>query len=102
MSTDQFFSEYEQTKVSYRPVMRGTTGMVVSGHPLATLAGVRILEQGGNAIDAGVAAGICLGILQSDMVNFAGVAPMMIHWENTHETKTVSGLGPWPKAASVD
>jgi len=76
--------------------------MVVSGHHLATQAGVRILEKGGNAIDAGVAAGICLSILQSDMVNFAGVAPIMIYVANTNEIKTISGLGPWPKAASVN
>jgi gamma-glutamyltranspeptidase/glutathione hydrolase len=76
--------------------------MVVSGHHLATQAGVRILEGGGNAIDAGVAAGICLGVLQSDMVNFAGVAPIMIYLADTDEIKTISGLGPWPKGASVD
>jgi gamma-glutamyltranspeptidase/glutathione hydrolase len=76
--------------------------MVVSGHHLATHAGVRVLERGGNAIDAGVAAGICLCVLQSDMVNFAGVAPIMIYSASTSELKTISGLGPWPEAASVD
>jgi gamma-glutamyltranspeptidase len=49
--------------------------MVVSGHYLAAHAGFQILEAGGNAIDAGVAAGIALGVLPSDMVNVAGVAP---------------------------
>ena len=70
---------YEQARFSHRPSVKGTTGMVVSGHSLASTAGMRILDQGGNAIDAGVAAGLCLGVLQSDMVNFAGVAPMMIY-----------------------
>ena len=102
MSTEGIFSEFEQSRSSHRPVARGTTGMVVSGHQLATLAGVRILERGGNAVDAGVAAGICLGVLQSDMVNFAGVAPIMIYLASTKEIRTISGLGPWPKAASVD
>jgi gamma-glutamyltranspeptidase/glutathione hydrolase len=63
---------------------------------------MRILEKGGNAIDAGVATGICLGVLQSDMVDFAGVAPIIIYLANTNECKTISGLGRWPKAASVD
>jgi gamma-glutamyltranspeptidase/glutathione hydrolase len=76
--------------------------MVASGHHLATQAGVRILEKGGNAIDAGVATGICLGVLQSDMVDFAGVAPIIIYLANTNECKIISGLGRWPKAASVD
>jgi len=102
MSTDQVLSVSEQVRVSHRPVMRGQTGMVSSGHHLATLAGTRILDQGGNAIDAGVAAGICLGVLHSDIVNFAGVAPIMIYAAKTNEIKTISGLGPWPKAASVE
>jgi gamma-glutamyltranspeptidase/glutathione hydrolase len=101
MITEQFSTKVEQIRSSHRPLIRATTGMVASGHYLATQAGVRILERGGNAIDAGVAAGICLGILQSDMVNFAGVAPIMIYLANSHEIKTISGLGPWPKAASV-
>ena len=102
MSAEQIFPNFEQSRSSHLPVIRGTTGMVVSGHHLATQAGVRILEKGGNAIDAGVAAGVCLGVLQSDMVNFAGVAPIMVYLANTNEIKTISGLGPWPKGASVD
>ena len=101
MTTDQFSTMSEQARFSHRPLIRGTTEMVVSGHHLATQAGIRILERGGNAIDAGVAAGICLGILQSDMVNFAGVAPIMIYLANSREIRTISGLGCWPKAASV-
>ena len=102
MSIEQIDSDFSQLRSTMRPVMRGTRGMVSSGHHLATLAGVRILERGGNAVDAGVAAGICLGVLQPDMVNFAGVAPIMIYMAGAGELKTISGLGPWPKAASVD
>ena len=102
MSIDKIFSAFEQSRSSHLPVIRGTTEMVVSGHQLATLAGMRILEKGGNAIDAGVAAGICLGVLQSDIVNFAGVAPIMVYLADVNDIKTISGLGPWPKAASVD
>lgn len=99
---DKVHSKHEQTKSSTRPVMRGTLGMVTSGHALATQAGMRILERGGNAIDAGVATGICLDVLITDIVGFAGVAPIIIYLANTKEVRTISGLGPWPKAASVD
>lgn len=102
MSDDIANTGYEQARYSHRPSIKGTTGMVVSGHALASLAGMRILDRDGNAIDAGVAAGICLGVLQSDMVNFAGVAPIMIYSADTRQVKTISGLGPWPRAASVE
>ncbi|TKJ36326.1 gamma-glutamyltransferase, partial [candidate division LCP-89 bacterium B3_LCP] len=102
MSDDKVFSFYEQTRLSMRPVIRGTCEMVVTGHSLATVAGMNILRRGGNAIDAGVAAGICLGVLQPEMVSFAGVAPIMVFNADKNELKTISGLGPWPQAASVD
>lgn len=99
---DRTASKFEKANASYRPTMRGTNGMVASGHQLATRAGVRILERGGNAIDAGVAAGICLGILHGDMVSFGGVAPILVYMADTGKVKSISGLGRWPKAASVD
>ena len=62
-----------------RPDALGTQHAVAAGHPLAAIAAHRILEAGGNAVDAGVAAGICLGVVHSDIVNFAGVAPLMVY-----------------------
>lgn len=101
MSDEKVYSDYEQTRMSYRPAIRGRKQMVVSGHNLATQAAMRILDKGGNAIDAGVAAGLCLAVLQSDMVNFAGVAPMMIYIAKSGVTTTIDGLGVWPKKANV-
>jgi len=86
---------------SYRPTIMGTNAMVASGHYLATQAGARILARGGNAIDAGVAAGLCLTVLHIDMVNLAGVAPIMIYLAEEDRVVTISGLGRWPRAASV-
>jgi gamma-glutamyltranspeptidase / glutathione hydrolase len=102
MGDELVYSKFEVARPSLRPLKRGRTGMIVSGHHLATQAGMRILERGGNAIDAGVAAGLCLGILMPEMVSFAGVAPIMIYMADRAQIKTVSGLGPWPKRASVD
>lgn len=85
-----------------RPETAGTRHAVASGHPLATLAAFRILEAGGNAVDAGVAAGICLGVVHSDLVNFAGVAPIVLYDRHRREVATISGLGPWPRRATVD
>ncbi len=87
---------------AHRPVIMGTRHMVVSGHYLAAHAGFQILEAGGNAIDAGVAAGIALGVLQSDMVNVAGVAPIILYLADRREVITISGLGCWPRAVSTE
>ena len=48
-----------------RPVIMGTFGVVTTGHYLATAIGMRVLENGGNAIDAGVAAGFALNYAQA-------------------------------------
>ncbi len=80
----------------------GRRWMVAAGHSLAAQAAARILEGGGNAVDAGVAAGICLGVVHPDMVSFAGVAPIIVHLAKSRETHTVSGVGPWPRQASVE
>ena len=74
--------------------------MVVAGHYLAAHAGFAILEGGGNAVDAGVAAGLVLGVVQSDLVNVAGVAPIILYLAESADVLTISGLGTWPSAAS--
>jgi len=85
-----------------RPVTKAQQHTISSGHQLATEAGFEILERGGNAVDAGVAAGIALGVLHSDLVNVAGVAPIIIRMANTGKVITIDGLGTWPRAASVE
>ena len=62
-----------------RPALRGTRHMVAAGHYGAAHAAFAILEAGGNAVDAGVAGGIALGVLQPDIVNVAGVAPIILY-----------------------
>src|SRR5207247_7946111 len=78
----------------------GRRWMVVAGHPLAAQAAARILEAGGNAIDAGCAAGMLLGVVHPDMVSFAGVAPILVNIGRTGETFEVSGVGPYQKRAT--
>ncbi len=74
--------------------------MVAAGHYMAAQAGLQVLESGGNAVDAGVAAGIATAVLEPEFVSFAGVAPILIYLAETQEVVTISGLGPWPRAAS--
>ncbi len=87
---------------SLRPLLLGTRHMAVAGHYSAAHAAFAVLEAGGNAVDAGVAAGIALGVLHSDLVNVAGVAPIMIYRADQREVLTISGLGTWPRAVTPD
>jgi len=66
-----------------RSVVMGTKHVAAAGHYLAAHAGFEILEAGGNAVDAGVAAGIAIGVLEPHMVNFAGVASIVKHHIST-------------------
>jgi len=85
-----------------RPEIKGTQHLVSTGHNFASQAAFQILEDGGNAIDAGVCAGIALGVLQSDLVSVGGVAPIIVYVAETQEMVTISGLGWWPRAANVE
>lgn len=87
--------------MTHRPTVYGTRHAISAGHYLAASAGFSILEAGGNAIDAGVAAGIALGVLQPDLVNFAGVAPILIRLADG-TTESIAGLGWWPKSIPAD
>ncbi len=87
---------------SYRAPFMSTNHMVSAGHYLSAAAGHRILEDGGNAIDAGVAAGIALNVLVSEQTSFGGVAPILTYRADKREMKSISGIGRWPKATNLE
>lgn len=59
-------------------------GMVSSAHPLATEVGVRVLAEGGNAVDAAVATAFALAVVEIGMSSIAGRASIMIRSPNGH------------------
>ena len=85
-----------------RPTIMGTRHVIAAGHYLAAHAGFQILEGGGNAVDAGVASGIAMGVLQTDKVSFGGVAPLIVYLAKKKEIHCIDGLGVWPKAITPD
>lgn len=87
---------------SFRPTLLGATHAVATGHYLATSAAYRILEQGGNAVDAGVAAGIVINVVLPQSTSFGGVAPILIYGASDKKVSSISGLGRWPKTASLE
>ena len=84
-----------------RPTVYGPRHAVSAGHYLASTAAMAVLENGGNAIDAGCAAGMCLGVLLPDLVNVAGVAPILIRLADGR-VESIAGLGHWPAALPPD
>jgi gamma-glutamyltranspeptidase/glutathione hydrolase len=84
-----------------RPTVYGTRHAISAGHYLAAAAGFSILEAGGNAVDAGVAAGLALGVLQPDLVSIGGVAPILIRRADG-AVESIAGLGRWPRRLPPD
>lgn len=85
-----------------RPVIAGRKGVVTAGHYLAAGVGMDVLRDGGNAIDAGVAMGFCLAVLEPQNNGIAGESPMLIHHAKSGRTVAISGQGTAPAAATID
>jgi gamma-glutamyltranspeptidase/glutathione hydrolase len=84
-----------------RPELAGTFGMVASTHWLASAAGQAVLEQGGNAFDAAVAAGLVLQVVEPHLNGPGGEVPI-IGFDAAHgEPFVISGQGPAPQAATL-
>lgn len=84
-----------------REAARGTRGAVAGGTDFATDAGMRMLQRGGNAVDAGVAAMLAASVTEYSHFGFGGEAPILIR---TREGKLVSiaGVGVMPKLATAE
>ncbi|HUG14345.1 MAG TPA: gamma-glutamyltransferase family protein [Thermomicrobiales bacterium] len=89
-------------RTSHRPPIQARHAALASGHYLATEAGMRMFRRGGNAIDAGVAAGICIDVLLPDLCNFGGVAPIIVFHKQSGDLVSISGLGNWGRSASME
>ena len=79
----------------------GSRGMVVTNHPLASAAGAEMLAEGGNAVDAGIAALFALSVVEPMMVGLLGGG--MAHLRLPDGTHTVlDGLSTVPAAGRAD
>src|SRR5262249_54455364 len=85
-----------------RPVYMGTHGVVASGHSLAARAGQRMFDKGGNAIDAAVASGFALNILEPQSNGIGGEVPILVYSVKDKKPFAISGQGFAGKRATVD
>jgi gamma-glutamyltranspeptidase / glutathione hydrolase len=84
-----------------RPELRGSFGMVSSTHWLASQTGMAVLERGGNAFDAAVAAGFVLQVVEPHLNGPGGDLPIILFDRKTSAVGVICGQGPAPKAASI-
>ena len=94
------FSPHGVRFSAHRPVVMGRRGMVAASHPLASQAGVRILQKGGNAVDASVAVAATLQVVEPLMSGIGGDGFIMVYMRAEDSVKVVNGTGPAPYAAT--
>jgi gamma-glutamyltranspeptidase/glutathione hydrolase len=75
----------------------GSQGVVVSGKPAATAAGIKILEQGGNAADAGAATLLALSVTYVGAFCVGGEVPILVYSSDQKNVKLLEGVGEAPR-----
>ena len=84
---------------TFRPVVRGKRGVVAGGQPLSVEAGLRILQRGGNAVDAGVATILAASVIEFSHFSFGGEAPILIKLKG-QKVVVIEGMGQAPMKAT--
>src|SRR5438128_6071249 len=84
---------------TFRPVVRGRRGVVAGGQPLSVEAGMRILQHGGNAADAGVATILAASVIEFSHFSFGGEVPILIKLKGK-DVSVIEGMGTAPAKAT--
>src|SRR6266496_3800575 len=84
---------------TFRPVVRGRRGVVAGGQPLSVEAGMRILQHGGNATDAGCAAILAASVIEFSHFSFGGEVPIIIK-PSSGAVAVINGQGIAPQLAT--
>ncbi|HSF07723.1 MAG TPA: gamma-glutamyltransferase [Methylomirabilota bacterium] len=89
-------------RATTRPVVSGTQGIVVAGHPLVSMAGMRMLLAGGNAFDAAAAAGFAAAVVEpTASYTLCGECVALVYDARRREIHALSGQGPAPALATT-
>jgi gamma-glutamyltranspeptidase/glutathione hydrolase len=85
---------------SHRPLIMGRRGAVATNHPVATQAGLDVLRNGGNAVDATIAVSLTLGVVEPHMSGLGGDGFWQV-WDAAKASGTcINGTGAAPAAAT--
>jgi gamma-glutamyltranspeptidase/glutathione hydrolase len=88
--------------IQSRPELRGNFGMVASTHWLASAVGMSVLERGGNAADAAVAAGFVMQVVEPHLSGPGGDLAAMIWSARDGAASEICGQGVSPAAGTID
>ena len=85
-----------------RPEILGTFGVLTSTHWIASAVGMSILEKGGNAFDAAVAAGFVLQVVEPHLCGPGGDMPAVIYSRKNDRIEVICAQGPAPGGATIE
>ena len=88
--------------LAQRPPVMGRNAGVSAGHPLVTSAAMEILQQGGNAFDAGVAALLVGGVVEQDLYSLGGESLVLVYPQSEKTVTSIVGQGWAARGATVD
>jgi len=92
-----------QTQFSaHRPLVMGTNWMITADHPLAAQAGAAVLEAGGNAVDAAIAANLVMAVVRPHMCGLGGDLFALIYMAKEMKFEALDASGRAPYAANAD
>ncbi len=85
-----------------RTLVMGTRGVIAAGHPLASVAGLKIMQQGGNAVDAAVAAGFVLAVVKHEACGLGGDLFSLVYMKDEGKVRALNASGPAPGNATIE
>src|SRR5438552_17528176 len=85
-----------------RPVMMGRNGMISCGHQLGALTGVNVLRDGGNAVDAALAAAFVMAVVKPEASGPGGDLFALVYMKKTGKVEALNSSGPAPAPATIE
>ncbi len=87
---------------SRRSTVMATNGMVATSQPLASMAGLRVLMEGGNAVDAAISAAATLHVVEPNSTGVGGDMFALVWNEREKSVRALNGSGRAPAGASIE
>lgn len=88
--------------MKHRGIVMSKKGMVASAHTLISASGLKVLNNGGNAMDACIAMALTSGVILPDMCGLGGDAFMLYYDAKTKKITAINGSGGAPKKATIE